>query len=104
MRVVTVMAVLLLGGAATLEAQHRFQFEIGGVASFPRVDPAPPLGNQIGGGGRIGVLVTPWLGVGGGGLVQRPPPKGGGARGGFPLWFALGGGGGHIVSVRRSYN
>ena len=30
MRVVTVIAVLLVGGAATLEAQHHFQFEIGG--------------------------------------------------------------------------
>src|SRR2546427_9076960 len=67
MRVVTVMAVLLLGGAATLEAQHRFQFEIGGFASFTRVDPALQLDNQIGGGGRGGLLVTHWVGGGGGG-------------------------------------
>src|SRR5438132_761697 len=47
MRVVTVMAVLLLGGAATLEAQHRFQFEIGGFASFTRFDRALQLGDRI---------------------------------------------------------
>ncbi len=36
MRVVTVIAVLLLGGAATLEAQHRFQFEVGGFGRTSR--------------------------------------------------------------------
>src|SRR2546429_9021154 len=88
MRVVTVMAVLLLGGAATLEAQHRFQFEIGGFASFTRFDRALQLDNQIGGGGRIGFWITDWLGIEGDGLVQRPHPKGGGAGTDFPVWFA----------------
>ena len=45
MRVVTVISVLLLGGATTLEAQHRFQFEIGGFASFTRFDRAFQLVN-----------------------------------------------------------
>src|SRR5438309_8565372 len=90
MRVVTVMAVLLLGGAATLEAQHRFQFEIGGFASFTRFDRALLLDNQIGGGGRIGFWITDWLGIEGDGLVQRPHPKGGGAGTDFPVWFASG--------------
>src|SRR5256885_9105398 len=89
MRVVTVMAVLLLGGAATLEAQHHFQFEVGGFASFTRFDRAFQLDNQIGGGGRIGFWITNWLGVGGGGLYMRPPPKGGGAGAGFPGGFGL---------------
>src|SRR5216117_2562800 len=93
MRVVTVMAVLLLGGAATLEAQHRFQFEIGGFASFTRFDRALLLDNQIGGGGRIGFWITDWLGIEGDGLYQRPHPKGGGAGTDFPVWFA----GGSIV-------
>src|SRR2546422_7108388 len=75
MRVVTVMAVLLLGGAATLEAQHRFQFEIGGFASFTRFDRALQLDNQIGGGGRIGFWITDWLGIEGDGLIQRPHPR-----------------------------
>src|SRR5256886_16023025 len=70
MRVVTVMAVLRLGGAATLEAQHRFQFEIGGFASFTRFDRALLLDNQIGGGGRIGFWITDWLGIEGDGLYQ----------------------------------
>jgi len=90
MRVVTVMAVLLLGGAATLEAQHRFQFEIGGFASFTRFDRALLLDNQIGGGGRIGFWITDWLGIEGDGLYQRPHPKGGGAGTDFPVWFASG--------------
>src|SRR5438034_4509946 len=90
MRVVTVMAVLLLGGAATLEAQHRFQFEIGGFASFTRFDRALLLDIQMGGGGRIGFWITDWLGIEGDGLVQRPHPKGGGAGTDFPVWFASG--------------
>src|SRR5260221_12899283 len=90
MRVVTVIAVLLLGGAATLEAQHRFQFEIGGFGSFTRFDRAFLLDNQIGGGGRIGFWVTNWLGIEGDGLYMRPHPTGGGAGTDFPVWFASG--------------
>src|SRR2546422_1404255 len=90
MRVVTVMAVLLLGGAATLEAQHRFQFEIGGFASFTRFDRALQLDNQIGGGGRLGFWITNWLGIEGDGLYMRPHPTGGGAGTDFPVWFASG--------------
>src|SRR5437763_8049768 len=90
MRVVTVMAVLLLGGAATLEAQHRFQFEIGGFASFTRFDRAFQLDNQIGGGGRIGFWITNWLGIEAEGPYQRPHPKGGGAGTDFPVWFGSG--------------
>src|SRR2546427_10235892 len=90
MRVVTVMAVLLLGGAATLEAQHRFQFEIGGFASFTRFDRALQLDNQIGGGGRLGFWITNWLGIEGDGLYMRPHPTGGGAGKGFPVGFASG--------------
>ncbi len=92
MRVVTVIAVLLLGGAATLEAQaqHHFQFEVGGFASFTRFDRAFQLDNQIGGGGRIGFWITNWLGIEGDGLYMRPHPKGGGAGTDFPVWFASG--------------
>src|SRR5213594_2091956 len=90
MRVVTVIAVLLLGGAATLEAQHRFQFEVGGFASFTRFDRAFLLDNQIGGGGRLGFWITDWLGIEGDGLYMRPHPTGGGAGTDFPVWFASG--------------
>src|SRR5205814_10682163 len=90
MRVVTGMPVLRLGGAATLEGQHRLQFEIGGFASFTRFDRALLLDNQIGGGGRIGFWITDWLGIEGDGLVERPHPKGGGAGTDFPVWFASG--------------
>src|SRR2546425_13253166 len=77
MRAGTVIAVLLLGGAATLEAQaqHHFQFEVGGFASFTRFDRAFELDNQIGGGGRIGFWITDLLGIEGEGLYRGPPSK-----------------------------
>src|SRR2546430_11583001 len=86
MRVVTVIAVLLVGGAATLDAQHQFQFEFGGFAAYTRFDRAFPLENQIGGGGRIGFWITNSLAIEGGGLYQRPPPQAGGGE--LPLRFA----------------
>src|SRR5439155_15463212 len=80
MRVVTVIAVLLVGGAATLEAQHQFQFEVGGFAAYTRFDRAFLFDNQIGGGGRIGFWITNWLGIEGDGLYQRPRSTSGGAK------------------------
>jgi hypothetical protein len=88
MRVVTVIAVLLVGGAATLSAQHRLQFEIGGFAGYTRFDRAFQLENQIGGGGRIAFWITNWLGIEGDGLYQRARPKAGGAN--VPVWFGSG--------------
>jgi len=88
MRVATVMGVLLLGGAATLSAQHAHQFEIGGLASYTRFDRAFLLDNQIGGGGRLGFWITDWLGIEGDGLYMRPKPTGGGTN--VPVWFASG--------------
>src|SRR2546430_6439440 len=88
MRVVTVIAVLLVGGAATLEAQHQFQFEVGGFAAYTRFDRAFLFDNQIGGGGRIGFWITNWLGIEGDGLYQRPRSTTGGAN--FPVWFGSG--------------
>src|SRR5438046_10730881 len=78
MRVATVIGVLLLGGAASLSAQHAHQFEIGGFASYTRFDRAFLLDNQIGGGGRLGFWITDWLGIEGDGLYMRPKPTGGG--------------------------
>jgi len=70
MRVATVMGVLLLGGAATLSAQHAHQFEIGGYASYTRFDRAFLLDNTIGGGGRLAFWITDWLGIEGDGLYR----------------------------------
>src|SRR2546430_7255897 len=84
MRVATVMGVLLLGGAASLSAQHAHQFELGGFASYTRFDRAFLLDNQIGGGGRLGFWVTHWLGVEGGGGYKRPQPPRGGGGGEYP--------------------
>jgi len=88
MRVATVMGVLLLGGAATLSAQHAHQFEIGGFGTFTRFDRAFLLDNQIGGGGRLGFWITDGLGIEGDGLYMRPHPAGGGTN--VPVWFASG--------------
>src|SRR5437763_1543008 len=90
MRVATVMGVLLLGGAASLSAQHAHQFELGGFASYTRFDRAFLLDNQIGGGGRLGFWITDWLGIEGDGLYMRPKPTGGGSGTNFPVWFASG--------------
>src|SRR5207237_3291896 len=90
MRVATVMGVLLLGGAASLSAQHAHQFELGGFASYTRFDRAFLLDNQIGGGGRLGFWITDWLGIEGDGLYMRPKPAGGGSGTNFPVWFASG--------------
>jgi len=89
MRVATVMGVLLLGGAASLSAQHAHQFELGGFASYTRFDRAFLLDNQIGGGGRLGFWITDWLGIEGDGLYMRPKPTGGSGTNG-PVWFASG--------------
>src|SRR5439155_437105 len=88
MRVVTVFAVLLVGGAAALDAQHQFPFGFGEFAAYTRFDRAFQFDNQIGGGGRIGFWITNWLAIEGDGLYQRPRPKAGGAN--FPVWFASG--------------
>src|SRR6266496_6820488 len=90
MRVATVMGVLLLGGAASLSAQHAHQFEIGGFASYTRFDRAFLLDNQIGGGGRLGFWITDWLGIEGDGLYMLPKLVGGGSGTNFPVWFASG--------------
>ncbi|PYO26349.1 MAG: hypothetical protein DMD73_12885 [Gemmatimonadetes bacterium] len=88
MRVATVMGVLLLGGAATLSAQHAHQFEIGGYASYTRFDRAFLLDNTIGGGGRLAFWITDWLGIEGDGLYQKPHATGSTAT--LPVWFASG--------------
>ena len=63
MRVVTVSALLLAVGAATLDAQHQFQFEVGGFASYTRFDRAFNIDNQVGGGGRLGFWITDAVGI-----------------------------------------
>src|SRR5438309_985310 len=88
MRVATVMGVLLLGGAATLSAQHAHQFEIGAYASYTRFDRAFLLDNTIGGGGRLAFWITDWLGIEGDGLYQKPHATGSTAT--LPVWFASG--------------
>ena len=69
MRVVTVIGVLLAGGAATLTAQHTHQLEFGGFTSWTRYDRAFGLNNtfdswkSLGFGGRIGYFLSDYVGL-----------------------------------------
>src|SRR3989454_4879028 len=78
MRVVTVIGVLLAGGAATLTAQHAHQLEFGGFTSWTRDDRAFGLNNtfdswkSLGFGGRVGDLLSDYFGVRGDAKVAPP--------------------------------
>jgi hypothetical protein len=63
MRVATVIGVLLLGGAATVRAQHAHQLEFGGYGTYTRYDRAFLLNNQFGGGGRLGYFFNDYIGL-----------------------------------------
>src|SRR5713101_8392888 len=78
MRVVTLIGVLLAGGAATLSAQHAHQVEFGAFGSYTRYDRAFGLDNQFGGGGRLGFFLSEYLGLEVDGNVAYPFPKAGG--------------------------
>src|SRR2546422_2461606 len=95
MRVVTVIGVLLAGGAATLTAQHAHQLEFGGFTSWTRYDRAFGLNNtfdswkSLGFGGRVGDFLSGYVGLEGGAHLAPPTHKatrgttkarGGGAR------------------------
>ncbi len=72
MRVATVIGVLLLGGAATVHAQHAHQLEFGGYGTFTRYDRAFQLNNQFGGGGRLGYYFNDYIGLEVDGNVSYP--------------------------------
>ena len=57
MRALTVIAVLLAGGASSLCAQHGGDVEIGGYGSYTRYDSHLQLDNQFGAGGRLGLFL-----------------------------------------------
>src|SRR2546427_9372523 len=101
MRVVAVIGVLLAGGAATLTAQHAHQLEFGGFTSWTRYDRAFGLNNtfdswkSLGFGGRVGDLLSDYVGLEGGANV--PPPTHKAARG---KNTAVGGGGSPLLQSR----
>src|SRR5260370_34099182 len=81
MRVATVIVVLLLGGAATVRAQHAHQLEFGGDGTYTRYDRAFLLNNQFGGGGRPRYFFKASSGLEGDAnhslpTIQNPPPGG----------------------------
>src|SRR2546422_6766745 len=94
MRVVTVIGVLLAGGAATLTAQHAHQLEFGGFTSWTPDDRAFGLNNtfdswkSLGFGGPVGDLPSDYLRAQG--RAHLAPPAYQASRGtdAGPLWGA----------------
>ncbi|HYT71632.1 MAG TPA: hypothetical protein VEK78_09635 [Gemmatimonadales bacterium] len=78
MRVVTVIGVLLVGGAATVSAQHAHQIEFGGFGSYTRYDRSFGLADQFGGGGRLGYFFNETFSLEVDGNVAYPTPTVGG--------------------------
>ncbi len=78
MRVVTVIGVLLVGGAATVSAQHAHQIEFGGFGSYTRYDRSFGLDDQFGGGGRLGYFFNETFSLEVDGNVAYPTPTVGG--------------------------
>lgn len=72
MRALTVVAVLLAGGARALCAQHGGQIEIGGFGSYTRYDTRFQLGNQLGAGARLGYFLGDHFSLEVDGLVAQP--------------------------------
>ncbi len=72
MRALTVVAVLLVGGARCLWAQHAGQVEMGGFASYTRYDSRFQLGNQLGAGARLGYFLGDHFSLEVDGLVAQP--------------------------------
>lgn len=91
MRSRTLLVLGLLALPAVVAAQHTHQFEMGAFGSFTRYDQAFNLGNQIGGGGRLGYFFSPAVGVELDVGYQQPSPANGGATTGLTL------GGGSVV-------
>jgi outer membrane protein OmpA-like peptidoglycan-associated protein len=56
MRTLSIALGALLAGAGVLAAQQAHRFEIGAFGSYSRYDRAFGLGNQVGGGARLGYL------------------------------------------------
>jgi hypothetical protein len=72
MRALTVIAVLLAGGAASLCAQHAGDVEFGGYGSYTRYDSRLQLDNQFGAGGRLGFFLGDHFSVEVDGNVSQP--------------------------------
>ncbi|HEV2750201.1 MAG TPA: hypothetical protein VGV12_06710 [Gemmatimonadales bacterium] len=72
MRALTLMAVLLAGGAASLRAQHGGDVEFGGYGSYTRYDSRLQLDNQFGTGGVLGFFLGDHFSVEVDGNVSQP--------------------------------
>jgi len=78
MRVVTVIGVLLVGGAASVSAQHAHQLEFGGFGTYTRYDPVFGLKRQAGGGGRLGFFLSDVFSLEVDASLTHPAPTAGG--------------------------
>ena len=72
MRALTVIALLLAGGAASLCAQHAGDVEFGGYGSYTRYDSRLQLDNQFGAGGRLGFFLGDHFSLEVDGNVSQP--------------------------------
>jgi hypothetical protein len=75
MRAVTVIGVLLVGGAATASAQHAHQLEFGGFGVYTRYDEQYQLENQLGGGARLGFFFNESISLELDASLARPAAK-----------------------------
>ncbi|MGZ3434625.1 MAG: hypothetical protein ACXVA7_22965, partial [Isosphaeraceae bacterium] len=63
MRVLTIVGVALVFGAASVSAQHGHQLEFGGFGTYTRYDPLFGLDRQFGAGGRLGYFMGEYFGL-----------------------------------------
>lgn len=88
MRARTTLLLCLVAVPTLCAAQRNHQFEIGAFGSFSRYDRAFNLGNQIGGGGRLGYFFSSVLSLEVDAGIQQPTPKTGGTAAGLNLGSA----------------
>ena len=75
MRAVTVIGVLLVGGVASVRAQHAHQVEFGAFGSYTHYDKNYQLDNQLGGGGRLGFFLNESFSIEVDASLTRPRAK-----------------------------
>lgn len=63
MRVLTIVAVALAAGTASLSAQHGHQLEFGGFGTYTGYDAGYGVDNQFGGGVRLGYFLSDYFGL-----------------------------------------
>ena len=79
MRVLTIVGLVLAGGAHALAAQHSHEFEVAGFGSYTYYDPYWRLDRTFGGGGRLGFFLNDYFGLEVSGGTTAAMPRSGAA-------------------------